>query len=38
MLLTTRYIDEVEFLCDAFCFTKPGRIGIDASVLWMAIG
>ncbi len=28
MLLTTHYMDEVEFLCDAFCFTKLGRIGI----------
>ncbi len=28
MLLTTRYMDEVEFLCDAFCFTKRGHIGI----------
>ena len=28
MLLTTHYMDEVEFLCDAFGSTKPGRIGI----------
>ncbi|MEH1865394.1 MAG: hypothetical protein V7K69_10315 [Nostoc sp.] len=28
MLLTIHYMDEVEFLGDAFCFTKPGRIGI----------
>lgn len=28
MLLTTHYMDEVEFSCDAFCFAKPGRIGI----------
>ncbi|MFN6564004.1 MAG: ABC transporter ATP-binding protein [Nostoc sp. ChiSLP01] len=28
MLLTTHYMDEVEFLCDAFGSAKPGRIGI----------
>jgi ABC-2 type transport system ATP-binding protein len=28
MLLTTHYMDEVEFLCDAFGSTQPGRIGI----------
>ncbi|MEH2261476.1 ABC transporter ATP-binding protein [Nostoc sp.] len=28
MLLTTHYMDEVEFLCGAFGSTKPGRIGI----------
>ncbi len=28
MLLTTHYMDEVEFLCDAFGSNKPGRIGI----------
>ncbi len=28
MLLTTHYMDEVEFLCDAFGCVKPGRIGI----------
>ncbi|HEY9801839.1 MAG TPA: ABC transporter ATP-binding protein [Leptolyngbyaceae cyanobacterium] len=34
MLLTTHYMDEVEFLCDAFGSAKPGRIGImDAGKL-----
>lgn len=34
MLLTTHYMDEVEFLCDAFGAGKPGRIGImDAGQL-----
>ncbi|HAX87544.1 MAG TPA: ABC transporter ATP-binding protein [Cyanobacteria bacterium UBA11370] len=28
MLLTTHYMDEVEFLCDAYGADKPGRIGI----------
>jgi ABC-2 type transport system ATP-binding protein len=28
ILLTTHYMDEVEFLCDAFGSVKPGRIGI----------
>ncbi|MEH2071058.1 MAG: ABC transporter ATP-binding protein [Nostoc sp.] len=28
MLLTTHYMDEVEFLCNAFGSIKPGRIGI----------
>jgi ABC-2 type transport system ATP-binding protein len=28
MLLTTHYMDEVEYLCDAFGSAKPGRIGI----------
>ncbi|MGI2907324.1 ABC transporter ATP-binding protein [Tolypothrix sp. VBCCA 56010] len=28
MLLTTHYMDEVEYLCDAFGGDKPGRIGI----------
>jgi ABC-2 type transport system ATP-binding protein len=28
MLLTTHYMDEVEFLCDAYGTGKPGRIGI----------
>ncbi|MBD2344700.1 ABC transporter ATP-binding protein [Anabaena subtropica] len=28
MLLTTHYMDEVEFLCNAFGSAKPGRIGI----------
>ncbi|MEH2288339.1 ABC transporter ATP-binding protein [Nostoc sp.] len=28
MLLTTHYMDEVEFLCNAFNSAKPGRIGI----------
>lgn len=28
MLLTTHYMDEVEYLCDAFGAQKPGRIGI----------
>jgi ABC-2 type transport system ATP-binding protein len=28
ILLTTHYMDEVEFLCDAFGSAKPGRIGI----------
>ncbi|QLE56576.1 ABC transporter ATP-binding protein [Nostoc sp. TCL26-01] len=28
MLLTTHYMDEVEYLCDAFGTAKPGRIGI----------
>ncbi len=28
ILLTTHYMDEVEFLCDAFGSTQPGRIGI----------
>lgn len=28
MLLTTHYMDEVEYLCDAFGAGKPGRIGI----------
>jgi ABC-2 type transport system ATP-binding protein len=34
MLLTNHYMDEVEFLCDAFGSAKPGRIGIiDAGKL-----
>src|SRR5919199_1542619 len=34
MLLTTHYMDEVEFLCDAYGTGKPGRIGImDAGQL-----
>lgn len=28
ILLTTHYMDEVEYLCDAFGTLKPGRIGI----------
>ncbi|WP_427158708.1 ABC transporter ATP-binding protein [Aliinostoc sp. HNIBRCY26] len=28
ILLTTHYMDEVEFLCDAFGCNQPGRIGI----------
>lgn len=28
MLLTTHYMDEVEYLCNAFGAEKPGRIGI----------
>ncbi len=28
MLLTTHYMDEVEYLCNAFGADKPGRIGI----------
>lgn len=28
MLLTTHYMDEVEYLCNAFGASKPGRIGI----------
>lgn len=28
MLLTTHYMDEVEYLCDGFGTGKPGRIGI----------
>lgn len=28
MLLTTHYMDEVEYLCNAFGGDKPGRIGI----------
>lgn len=34
MLLTTHYMEEVEFLCDAYGTGKPGRIGImDAGQL-----
>lgn len=38
MLLTTHYMDEVEFLCDAFGSTKPGRIGIMDSGKLISLG
>lgn len=38
MLLTTYYMDEVEFLCDAFGSTKPGRIGIMDSGKLISLG
>ncbi len=38
MLLTTHYIDEVEYLCDAFGAGKPGRIGIMDSGKLISLG
>ncbi len=38
MLLTTHYIDEVEYLCDAFGAGKPGRIGIMDSGKLLSLG
>ncbi|MBG1271916.1 ABC transporter ATP-binding protein [Nostoc sp. WHI] len=38
MLLTTHYMDEVEFLCDAFGSNKPGRIGIMDSGKLISLG
>lgn len=38
MLLTTHYMDEVEFLCDAFGSSKPGRIGIMDSGKLISLG
>ncbi|MEA5625375.1 ABC transporter ATP-binding protein [Nostoc sp. UHCC 0251] len=38
MLLTTHYMDEVEFLCDAFGSTKAGRIGIMDSGKLISLG
>lgn len=31
-------MDEVEFFCDAFCFTKLGRIGIMDSDRLISLG
>ena len=38
MLLTTHYMDEVEYLCDAFGASKPGRIGIMDSGKLISLG
>jgi ABC-2 type transport system ATP-binding protein len=38
MLLTTHYMDEVEFLCDAYGTGKPGRIGIMDSGKLIELG
>lgn len=38
ILLTTHYMDEVEFLCDAFGSAKPGRIGIMDSGKLISLG
>ncbi|KAB8316335.1 ABC transporter ATP-binding protein [Tolypothrix campylonemoides VB511288] len=38
MLLTTHYMDEVEYLCDAFGAGKPGRIGIMDSGRLISLG
>ncbi|BAY88490.1 MULTISPECIES: ABC transporter ATP-binding protein [unclassified Tolypothrix] len=38
ILLTTHYMDEVEYLCDAFGSAKPGRIGIMDSGKLISLG
>lgn len=38
MLLTTHYMDEVEFFCDAFGSTKPGGIRIMDSGKLISLG
>ncbi|BBD58734.1 ABC transporter-like protein [Nostoc sp. HK-01] len=38
MLLTTHYMDEVEYLCGAFEGTRPGRIGIMDSGKLITLG
>lgn len=38
MLLTTHYMDEVEYLCDAFGASKPGHIGIMDSGKLISLG
>ena len=38
MLLTTHYMEEVEYLCDAFGTGKPGRIGIMDSGKLITLG
>ncbi|BAY12097.1 ABC transporter ATP-binding protein [Calothrix sp. NIES-2098] len=38
ILLTTHYMDEVEYLCDTFGSLKPGRIGIMDSGKLISLG